>query len=245
MSRNDDAQKALQDALALASTAQSPYRRAEALYQQSVLDTQAKQWPKAFEESLESFRQAKLANSAFGMSKAKKAESAALQYLDRPKQELEAMLESLAIARSAKSDAAESMALINLADVYLRRNNYKEVLELSQRSLELANALGNTSTAATNKANIGFALLGLGRIDPASAWPSRPSRNTNAPARSRKSAICWSNTDSTLRTRATTRVRSRSSTASANCATRSPPSSARRPSANCANRKSASARSSS
>ena len=149
----------------MAIAAQSPYRRAEALYQHSVLDTQMKQWSKAFDESQESFRQAKLANSAFSMSKAKKAESAALQYLARPKQELEAMQESLAIARSAKSDVAESMALINLADVYLRRNDFKEVLELSQRSLELANALGNTSTAATNKANIGFALLGLGRIE--------------------------------------------------------------------------------
>ena len=165
MSRNDDAQKALQEALAFAVAAQSPYRRAEAVYQQSVLDTQAKQWSKAFDESQESFRQAKLANSAFSMSKAKNAESAALQYLAKPKQELEAMQESLAIARSAKSDAAESMALINLADVYLRRNDFKEVLELSQRSLELANVSGNTSTAATNKANIGFALLGLGHID--------------------------------------------------------------------------------
>jgi len=165
MSRNDDAQKALQDALALAVAAQSPYRRAETVYQQSVLDNQAKQWARAFEESQESFRQAKLANSAFSMSKAKSAESAALQYLVKPKQELEAMQESLAIARSAKSDAAESMALINLADVYLRRNDFKEVLELSQRSLELANASGNTSIAATNKANIGFALLGLGRIE--------------------------------------------------------------------------------
>ena len=166
MSRSDDAQKALSDALALAVAAQSPYRRAEAIYQQSVLDTQAKQWSRAFEESQESFRQAKLANSAFSMSKAKNAESAALQYLAKPKQELEAMQESLAIARSAKSDAAESMALINLADVYLRRNDFREVLELSQRSLELANASGNTSTAATNKANIGFALMGLGRIEP-------------------------------------------------------------------------------
>jgi len=165
MSRNDDALKALQEAYALAVDAQNPYRRAEAVYQQSVLDTQSKQWSKAFDESQESFRQAKLAGSDFGMSKAKNAESAALQYLDKPKQELDAMLESLAIARNAKSDPAESMALINLADVYLRRSNYKEVLELSQRSLELANSLGNTATAATNKANMGFALLGLGRID--------------------------------------------------------------------------------
>ena len=74
------------------------------------------------------------------------------------------MLESLAIARNAKSDAAESVALINLADIYLRRQDFKEVLELSQRSLELANASGNAH-AATNKANMGFALLGLGQID--------------------------------------------------------------------------------
>ena len=165
MLRNDDALKALQEALALAAGAQSPYRRAEAMYQLSVRDTQMRQWAKAFDESQEAFRQAKLAGSAFTMSKAKNAESAALQYLDRPKQELDAMLESVAIARSAKSDAAESMALINLADVYLRRQDFKEVLELSQRSLELANASGNVFTAATNKANIGFAQLGLGQIE--------------------------------------------------------------------------------
>jgi diguanylate cyclase (GGDEF)-like protein len=165
MSRNEDAQKALQEALALAVAAQNPYRRSEVVYQQAVLDNQAKQWAKAYDESQEAFRQAKLAKSAFGMSKAKNAESAALQYLEKPKQELDAMLESLAIARNAKSDPAESMALINLADVYLRRNNLKEVLELSQRSLELSNSLGNVSTAATNKANMGFALLGLGHIE--------------------------------------------------------------------------------
>ena len=163
--RNDDAQKALQEALSLATIEDSHYRRSTALYQLSVLNTQMKQWPKAFEGSLETFKEAKLANSAFGMAKAKMAESAALQYLERPKQELEAMQESLAIARAAHSDAAESMALINLADVYLRRDNFKEVLDLSQRSLELATALGNTATVATNKANMGFALLGLGRID--------------------------------------------------------------------------------
>jgi diguanylate cyclase (GGDEF)-like protein len=163
--RNDDAQKALQEASSLAIALQNPYRRAETLYQLAVLDTQMKQWSKAFDESQESFRQAKLANSAFSMARAKMAESAALQYLARPEQELQAMQESLAIARSAKSDVAESMALINLADIYLRRNDFKEVLVLSQRSLELANATGNTSTAATNKANIGFAQLGLGRIE--------------------------------------------------------------------------------
>ncbi len=165
MLRNEDARKALQEALSLATIEDSPYRRSTALYQLSVLNTQVKQWPKAFEESLQSYAEAKLANSAFGMAKAKMAESAALQYLERPKQELDAMLESLAIARAAGSDAAESMALINLADVHLRRGNYKEVLDLSQRSLELATALGNTATVATNKANIGFAMLGLGRID--------------------------------------------------------------------------------
>ena len=165
MLRNDDAQKALVDALALATAADNPYRRSLALYQLSVLHNQMKQRAKALDDSHESFRAATLAGSAFGMSKSKNAESAALQYLERPKEELQTMQESLAIARNARSDAAESMALINLADVYLRRNNFKEVLELSQRSLELANASGNAATAATNKANIGFAYMGMGRID--------------------------------------------------------------------------------
>jgi diguanylate cyclase (GGDEF)-like protein len=165
LSRFDDARKALQEAVTLAAAEQSPFRRSSALYQLSVLDTGMKQWSKAFDGSQEAFRQAKLANSAFAMAKAKMAAAAALQYLERPKEELEAMQESLAIARSSHSDPAESMALINLADIYLRRNDFNEVLALSQRSLELANTLGNTATAATNKANIGFAFLGLGRID--------------------------------------------------------------------------------
>ena len=165
MSRNDDAQKALQDALALAVEAQNPYRRSDVVYQQAVVANQAKQWPRRSTTARRRSGRRSLPTACTTCRGRRTPSRPHCEFLEKPKEELDAMLESLAIARNAKSDPAESMALINLADVYLRRDNYKEVLDLSQRSLELANSLGNVFTAATNKANMGFALLGLGRID--------------------------------------------------------------------------------
>jgi len=164
LGRTEDASKSLQEALALADSTRSPYRKSVVLYNLAVLDVMRKQFQTALEESDESFKQASLVESTIGMSRAKNAESAALQFLELPKRELDAMKESLAIAQKGHSETAESLALINLADIYLRRKQFNDVLTLSERSIEIADAKGDQAVAATSRANMAFALIGMGRI---------------------------------------------------------------------------------
>jgi diguanylate cyclase (GGDEF)-like protein len=54
--------------------------------------------------------------------------------------------------------------LINLSDIHLRRKNFRAALETSKQSLELATGMRDGNLIATNKANMGFALFGLGRM---------------------------------------------------------------------------------
>ena len=165
LGRSDEAMSNLQDAFTIADAAQDHYRRGSALYQLSVLDLYLKQPDRALQESQAAFSEAKQAGSSWGMAKAKMAESAALEILNRPKQQLSSMQEALAIARNAKSDVTECFALVNLADIYLSRKDYRTAFDLSERSLRLAQQQDDMSLIAVSKANLGFALFGLGRID--------------------------------------------------------------------------------
>src|SRR5664279_1900202 len=165
MGHVDEALATLQEAYALADAAKSPYRRANALYQLSVLSRAMKQGDRALENGRQAFKEAKLARSTYGMAKARMAESAALELLNRPEQELATMQEALAIARAAHSNVEEGLALINLSDINLRRKDFKTALENSKRALEIALQAADGGAIATSKANMGFALFGLGRID--------------------------------------------------------------------------------
>ena len=161
--RPEDALANLQDALSLAEAADNPFRRSSALYQLSVLQRELKNAPEALATSLAAFRLAEAAKCAYAMVNARMAESAVMELLDRPGRELAAMQEALAIARSARSTTAEAKALINLADIRLRRKQFTEAANLARSASSLAQSLGDSGLAATSKANLGFALLGLGR----------------------------------------------------------------------------------
>ncbi len=162
--QRDEALGSFQQALSLAERADNPYRRSSALYQLSVLYLALKQGGKALDASLEAFRYAEAAGSTYAMANARMAESAALEVLGWPERELAAMEEALAIARKARSEIAECRALINLSDIRLRRRHFREALELSRRSLAIATEYDDSGLIATSKANQGFALFGLGRI---------------------------------------------------------------------------------
>ena len=155
----------LQVALVQADRADDANRRAEVRYQLSVLSLALKQPQQAFEESQQAFRQAVLAQNPFVMAKAKMAESASLEKLQRPGEELEALDEALAIARTTQSETAEGMALVNLADIYLRRREFRTAYDLSRGALDVARETDDASLMATSKANMGFALLAQNRID--------------------------------------------------------------------------------
>ena len=162
--QSDEALASLHDALALADRAGNAYRRSSALYQLSVLHLALKQGQDSLTTALSAFESGKAANSAYAMANARMAESAVMELLQQPARELAAMEEALAIARKAQSQAAEGRALVNLADIRLRRKQFSEALDFSRRSLALARLVHDTGLASVSKANMGFALLGLGRI---------------------------------------------------------------------------------
>jgi diguanylate cyclase (GGDEF)-like protein len=154
---------ALQDALSLAEREDSAFRRSSVHYQLSTLHLMLKQPQSALEASLLAYQFGEAAGSPWAMARARMGESAAWELLDEPARELSAMEDALAIARKAKSETSESLALINLADIKLRRKEFGEALGLSRRSLALAVDFNDVGLVATSKANLGFALFGLGR----------------------------------------------------------------------------------
>ncbi len=155
----------LHAALAAADRAQDPNRRAAARYQLSVLMLALKDAPRAQDEAREAFRQATLARNPYMMAKAKMAESAAMEALDRPIDEIATLEEALAIARTTGSATAESLALVNLADIYLRRRDFRAAFDVARAALDVARAYDDFSLIATAKANMGFALLAQGKVD--------------------------------------------------------------------------------
>jgi len=161
--QRDEALDTLQEALSLAEQAGNPYRRSSALYQLSVLYYALKQGDKARAASVEAFKYGEAAGSAYAMVNARMAESAALELLQQPAPELAAMEEALAIARKDRSETAECRALINLSDIRLRRRDYREAMDSSRRSLDIAKTFDDPGLTAASKANLGFALFGLGR----------------------------------------------------------------------------------
>ncbi|HEY5863095.1 MAG TPA: GGDEF domain-containing protein [Casimicrobiaceae bacterium] len=155
----------LHAALAAADLANDSNRRAAAHYQMSVLTLALKQPPRALGESREAFRQAAMARNAYLMAKAKMAESAAMEVLGHPAEEIAALEDALTIARTTGSATTEALALVNLADIYLRRKDFKTAYELARAALDIARPFDDISLMATAKANMGFALLASGRID--------------------------------------------------------------------------------
>ena len=153
----------LQDALSMAEQQNNPYRRSAALYQLSNLYLTSKQPQSALDASLAAYRYGETAASTAAMVNARMAESSALEVLGEPVRELSAMTDALALARKSRSKVGESLALINLSDIKLRRKEFGDALALSRESLAIAKEYNDVSSIATSKANIGFALFGLGR----------------------------------------------------------------------------------
>ncbi len=152
----------LRKALATAESEGHAYRRASAHYQLSNLYLVLKQPQNALDASQLAYQFAEAAGSTIGMVSARMAESAALEVLEDPARELAAMEDALGLARKSRSPVGESLALINLADIRLRRKQFAEALNLSRESLVIALEFNDAGAIATSKANIGFALFGLG-----------------------------------------------------------------------------------
>jgi diguanylate cyclase (GGDEF)-like protein len=159
----EEALDSLQGALSMAERDDNAFRQSSALYQLSNVYLAMRQPQNALQASLRAYVLAEAAGSASAMMNARMAESAAMELLGNPARELAAMTEALALAQKSQSRVGESLALINLADIRLRRGQFSDALTLSRRSLALAAEFNDSGSVATSKANIGFSLFGLGR----------------------------------------------------------------------------------
>ncbi len=77
----------------------------------------------------------------------------------------ESYMLGLTASREIQSIRGESIALINLSDYYLRKEDYQLSEQYGLQSLATSEKTGDESLIATAKANIGMALAGRGLVD--------------------------------------------------------------------------------
>jgi len=118
---------------------------------------------KAMAKAEEAWRHALLADSPYAQAEAKLAEASAAELKGDAVRDLKALNAALAIARAARSAEIEGGVLINIADYHLRHGEYGQALEISRRLLASAEAKRAPVEVAPNSANVGFALLMMGR----------------------------------------------------------------------------------
>jgi diguanylate cyclase (GGDEF)-like protein len=162
--QSEEALAALHEALSFADRTANAYRRSSVQYQLAVLHLALKQGEEALAASVAAYDEGKAANSVYAMANAKMIESSAMDLMRQPAREVAIMEEALAIARKGHSEVAEGRALVNLSDIHLRRKEFAAALDAARRSLAQARKIGDPKLDAASRANMGFSLLGLGRI---------------------------------------------------------------------------------
>jgi diguanylate cyclase (GGDEF)-like protein len=75
-----------------------------------------------------------------------------------------ALLSALALERRIGADAMIANTLVNLADSYLKQQDWRRALTSAQQALEQAQKLHDDALAATARVNVGQAYLGMGRL---------------------------------------------------------------------------------
>jgi diguanylate cyclase (GGDEF)-like protein len=79
-------------------------------------------------------------------------------------QGVEAFRKALAITRGAELWGLEASIRGNIADYYLRREDYPRAEQESRKALEVASKVSDENHLMMAKANLGFALMGQGRL---------------------------------------------------------------------------------
>jgi hypothetical protein len=167
--RRTEARVLLSEALALAVSSESSSRRIHALIRLAALDHRLRS-EESIQESQQAFDLAKEVGSVYGMSEAKRIQSAAFEKLNRPVEERATAEEAVRIAHEARSDSLETRALNLLIHVCRARNDYAATLQNARRHLELSEVRGDLSWIAQRKTDIGWALQGLGKAEEAEAF---------------------------------------------------------------------------
>jgi diguanylate cyclase (GGDEF)-like protein len=128
---------------------------------------------RAMAKAEDAWNDAVAAMSPWAEAEAKLSEAAAAERKGDHQRDRRARDQALAIARDAQSTGIERWVRINLADFALRHGEYAGALEMSRRSLALAEATQAREDIVSSLANTGFALLMLGRADDGRAHTDR------------------------------------------------------------------------
>lgn len=88
----------------------------------------------------------------------------ALSFLNKENEALEAYQKVLKIALESNMPNTEATALINIADHYLIKHDYRKAELYSRQALAKSQAIGDKGSIAIAKVNLGFALGGQGKI---------------------------------------------------------------------------------
>ena len=84
--------------------------------------------------------------------------------LNQDDKAVDAYKRALRISREAGMTTLEVVALIDISDYYLTKNEYKKAENFARQSLDRGQALGDKGSIAVAKINLGFALAGQGRV---------------------------------------------------------------------------------
>ncbi|MBY0574083.1 MAG: diguanylate cyclase [Undibacterium sp.] len=106
-------------------------------------------------------------NSPRIASNLRQTQAMALGDLDRLPEALVAYERSLKTAQEAKLTILEPLILSNIADLYLRLNNFTKAESVARLSLQKAERADDKASILNAKANIGFALGGQGKVSAA------------------------------------------------------------------------------
>lgn len=154
-----------QDAVALADELLDPNWQVEVRCGLARVYLQAGQPDRAHRLNDEALQIAKRSGDEFALYRVHGTEAVLLDAGDDAvgmRREVEA---SLVHARLAGAPSAESLALSNLSDVYLKAAQYRTAIEMAEKSLPMTRRLGDYDGETVALFNIGVAHIGLHELD--------------------------------------------------------------------------------
>ncbi len=122
----------------------------------------AEQPERAWALNAEALRLATAAADELALSGAMTTQGILLSVLGRPAEELQAMQAAITHAQRAGARREEALGVANLADFYLKRQDYAQALSLARQALPLAREVREPIVESVALTNAGLALIALG-----------------------------------------------------------------------------------
>ena len=152
-----------QQSVGLADRVGEPWRRSDTRGNLAYALMLAKQPQRGLEINREGLAIARQSGDLLAESASLTVDSIMAGMLGLTQEELQSAEGAIDRARRAGAKRQEVLGLANLADFYLKREDYATALRLSQEALPLAREVKNLSSESVALANAGFASIALGR----------------------------------------------------------------------------------